>query len=160
MDRHTQKQTSIPKVQGTLQRGHKDSKGVFYGIVSPRNTRSCTHEVSPICLPKPELNKDNDRHVKESGGKATRTSTLYSELQVTKECWEWECTSKLWSALKAVTLHRLSWLYVGIYMNIHRYIPISGKRGREFESEQGRMYGGVWREETEERKKIKGEVIQ
>jgi hypothetical protein len=54
------------------------------------------------------------------------------------------------SALKAGTLYRLSWLYVGIYMTIHRYIqPIGGQRAHEFEGEQSRMYGGVWREETE-----------
>jgi hypothetical protein len=61
---------------------------VLCEIVSPRNIISCTHEVSPIRLPKHELNKD--RHVKESQGKATRLSSLCKELQATKECWEWE----------------------------------------------------------------------
>jgi hypothetical protein len=45
----------------------------------------------------------------------------------------------------------LTYLGLWIYIYMHIYVTINEKGGHKFESEQGGMYGGVWR------KKIKGE---
>jgi hypothetical protein len=76
-----------------------------------------------------------------------------------EEYTDWLSSTK-WSTLKlymSVTLYRLRRLYVGMYIYII-YLSISiwmhiiainffinEKRGHEFDKEQGRVYGRVWR---------------
>ena len=61
------KTTPTPKAQGTLQKqGQKDSKSQEIGefavrLCPPHDVRSYTHKVSPMWLPKQELNKDSDK---------------------------------------------------------------------------------------------------
>lgn len=76
-------------------------------IVSPRNVRKYTHIVSSVLLPKHILDKDNNhRHIKDDqigwwqmeggmpvGGGGVKAPNLHTELQESKEYWEWKKSS-------------------------------------------------------------------